>query len=466
MKYILTENYVLRGYDSGKIKVLVNMDSDDRMSLQDRTMDLLQMCDGETDCSLFESLPGVKKVLDLALQSGWIRTAKEGERIQEFQAYKETSAPLMHKVQWSVTGRCNAACRHCFITEHQHCHKDLSTEEMLQIIQKLADAFIYRVALTGGEPLVRKDLPVLLKAMQEARIKVTRLYTNGFLLDDNMLDLFLQYGMRPEIQISFDGVGHHDWMRGVPGAQNMAAAAMDRCKAKGFPFRLAMSVHKGNQDTFAETVKLAAEKGAEKLSIGAVEPVGDFVQEKGIRTLDSDEMYQLALDYLSILLEEKADIPVELFGFPLVNGSHPESFGALSQHRYCHDDGQGCFCNTVRTSFYIADDGAVLPCILTAGTFLEAEALKISEHTLEECLGSPACRGFVNVLIKDVAQHNPDCLNCEYLSECGCGCRARSATEFGSLYEIEKDTCAFYRDGWSKKLADFYRSSGRADSLQ
>ena len=83
--------------------------------------------------------------------------------------------------------------------------------------------------------MVRKDFWQLVDAILDRHIFITVIYSNGLLVTDKFMDQMEKRGMRPSIQFSFDGVGHHDWMRGVPGAEKIVLDAMRRCRERGIP---------------------------------------------------------------------------------------------------------------------------------------------------------------------------------------------------------------------------------------
>jgi len=85
----------------------------------------------------------------------------------------------------SVTDRCNLRCVYCMPEEGVDLlsHKDiLRYEEILKVVKVAKSIGIAHVRITGGEPLVRKDLPYLIKAIKEAGIPDLSMTTNGTLL--------------------------------------------------------------------------------------------------------------------------------------------------------------------------------------------------------------------------------------------------------------------------------------------
>ncbi|HUE02422.1 MAG TPA: radical SAM protein [Bryobacteraceae bacterium] len=93
--------------------------------------------------------------------------------------------PLLN-LRISVTDRCNLRCRYCMPEEEYGWlprEKLLSFEEISELAEIFTEVGIEKVRLTGGEPLLRKDLPVLVRMLaQNPRIRDLALTTNGVLL--------------------------------------------------------------------------------------------------------------------------------------------------------------------------------------------------------------------------------------------------------------------------------------------
>jgi cyclic pyranopterin phosphate synthase len=93
--------------------------------------------------------------------------------------------PLLN-LRISVTDRCNLRCRYCMPEEEYGWlprEKLLSFEEISELAGIFTEVGIEKVRLTGGEPLLRKDLPVLVRMLaQNPLIRDLALTTNGVLL--------------------------------------------------------------------------------------------------------------------------------------------------------------------------------------------------------------------------------------------------------------------------------------------
>jgi len=136
-------------------------------------------------------------------------------------------------VVWNVTRRCNLNCVHCFAgSPGATGDGELTTAEGIALIDDLA-AFGSPVLLfSGGEPLMRPDLPDLVSHAVKRGMRAV-ISTNGTLITGEWAERFSAAGLS-YVGISLDGVGErHDRFRGVAGAYKAALAGIDRCMEKG-----------------------------------------------------------------------------------------------------------------------------------------------------------------------------------------------------------------------------------------
>jgi GTP 3',8-cyclase len=110
----------------------------------------------------------------------------------------------------SVTDRCNFRCRYCMPAEGlEWLQRDeiLSFEEIQRLVALVATFGVKEIRLTGGEPLVRRDLPELVRMLaQTPGVDDLSLTTNGVLLD-RLAGLLVEAGLR-RINVSLDSLNH------------------------------------------------------------------------------------------------------------------------------------------------------------------------------------------------------------------------------------------------------------------
>lgn len=118
------------------------------------------------------------------------------------------------KVCFQLTTRCNLRCKMCDIYTRKS--SELSLQEIAELFKDLKSVGCEAVDLTGGEPLLRKDVPQIIQAGKRVGLEMN-LYTNGYLLDRERLKRIVEAGI-DAVGISVDGIGDtHDEIRGVEG---------------------------------------------------------------------------------------------------------------------------------------------------------------------------------------------------------------------------------------------------------
>lgn len=179
-------------------------------------------------------------------------------------------APLVHAISWNLTRRCNLLCDHCYIeaAPGPRGPDELSTAECVRIMDEIAEINPSALLiLTGGEPLLRPDLPALAAAARERGFTVV-LGTNGVLLTERQAERLHAAGVQG-VSLSLDSIdpGRHDAFRRRPGAWQGAVRAAATCRAEGLDFSLHMSVMEWNAGEISAMAALAGELGATVLNL-------------------------------------------------------------------------------------------------------------------------------------------------------------------------------------------------------
>ena len=112
----------------------------------------------------------------------------------------------LRSLRLSVTDRCNLRCKYCMPEEEYAWlprETILTFEEMAQLTEVFTDIGVDKVRLTGGEPLLRRDLPRFVRMLtQNRRITDIALTTNGVLMADQAADLY--YAGLHRVTVSLD----------------------------------------------------------------------------------------------------------------------------------------------------------------------------------------------------------------------------------------------------------------------
>ena len=113
----------------------------------------------------------------------------------------------------SITDKCNYRCSYCmpkdiFGKDHQFLQKSelLTYEEIIEVVKILKRYGLEKVRLTGGEPMLRKNIELLIKGLKDdALVKEVSITTNGSLLDHDKIRLLKTNGL-DAITISLDSL--------------------------------------------------------------------------------------------------------------------------------------------------------------------------------------------------------------------------------------------------------------------
>lgn len=99
-------------------------------------------------------------------------------------------------VMWDVTPRCNLRCRHCYAAAlyEPRPARELTDPELHQVLENIFTVGAENISFYGGEPLLRKELPVLVAACAERGI-TTHIVTNGTLLSRPVAETFFASGL-------------------------------------------------------------------------------------------------------------------------------------------------------------------------------------------------------------------------------------------------------------------------------
>lgn len=113
---------------------------------------------------------------------------------------------------WEITMGCNMRCGHCGSSCHDPLPDELTTEEAFKVIDQMKILGLKWITLSGGEPLTRKDWPLLAGYLSRNGI-IPNIITNGWLLTEEMVRTAQANGVQT-ISISLDGTREtHDTIR-------------------------------------------------------------------------------------------------------------------------------------------------------------------------------------------------------------------------------------------------------------
>jgi MoaA/NifB/PqqE/SkfB family radical SAM enzyme len=175
-------------------------------------------------------------------------------------------------VHLEIIGACNLTCSHCFAGELPRNHDPLTLGELNVLFGDLADLGSFRLGLTGGEPLLRKDLFDILDAATGHGLHPC-LTTNGLLLTE---DLAREFGRRDLVwlNVSLEGpdAATNDAVRG-PGTFDSVLEKLSVLRRHA-RFTLAFTIMRTNAHLVTRCAELAYQVGAHTAVFRPLYPAG------------------------------------------------------------------------------------------------------------------------------------------------------------------------------------------------
>lgn len=168
-------------------------------------------------------------------------------------------------VVWNVTRRCNLQCVHCYSNSRDVSFAgELSTEEGKKVLKDLAQFGTPVVLFSGGEPLLRPDLPDLARYAADQGLRAV-ISTNGTLLTKEMAAGLQKIGLS-YVGVSLDGTEKtHDGFRRKKGAYAAALTGIRNCRDAGIKVGIRFTVSKYNVQDVPAMFDLLIEEEIERL---------------------------------------------------------------------------------------------------------------------------------------------------------------------------------------------------------
>ena len=171
--------------------------------------------------------------------------------------FSEDKKPI---VVWNCTRGCNLACVHCYSeSANKSYDNEMTTDEGFGLLDNLAEFGVPVVLFSGGEPLLREDLPVLIERAGELKMR-TVVSTNGTLIDKGRAESFAELGLS-YVGISLDGMREtNDKFRGRDGAFDKAIAGIRNCREAGVKVGLRFTINRHNFAEVGDIFKLLVDE--------------------------------------------------------------------------------------------------------------------------------------------------------------------------------------------------------------
>jgi AdoMet-dependent heme synthase len=290
-------------------------------------------------------------------------------------------------VHLDVTYRCNERCEHCYL-EHDG-DGEMTTAEIRALLDQLAEAGVFFLTISGGEPLIRRDCFEIIEYARALRFNV-KLKTNAVMIREKQARRLRELNVE-QVQISVYSHRQevHDGISKLPGSLNRTIAAIRLLRSHGLKVTIANVLMRSNLPDSEGVRRLAAEVGAH------------YTLDPTITPMMSGDTSVLRLRISSSSLRTVFQDPglvgdVSEFCAP----PPPVDEGAL----------EGLPCSAGHTACYVSPRGEVYPCVqfpLSCGNVRQQAFLDIWKNS-PQFLEVRSIRG------KDLTT----CSSCNHLGTC------------------------------------------------
>jgi len=340
-------------------------------------------------------------------------------------------------VAWEVTRSCNLNCVHCRASSNPGSYsRELDTVKAMEVLEQIREVGKPIIILTGGEPLLRKDIFALADYGTKKGLRMV-MATNGTLITPDIITKTMESGIK-RVSISLDGATResHDSFRQVDGAFERAIQGISYLKEQGIEFQINTTVTKYNLYELEGILNLAVRLGAAAHHIFLLVPTGR-AKEMVNQELDAQEyedtLYWFYQQQNTVPLELKATCAPQYYRI-IRQEAHSKGEKASSKAYGLDAVTRGCLAGI--SYCFISHEGIVQPC-----GYLELNSGDLRESTFADIWKNSS----IFADLRDFLKYKGKCGRCEYITVCG-GCRARSYAAHGD-YLSEEPLCAYYPVG-------------------
>lgn len=248
-----------------------------------------------------------------------------------------------------LTRRCNLTCAHCYIDGGLARKNEMSTAELLAVVDDLADMGVWAIAITGGEPTLHPGFVEIVNRARDRDLLVG-IATHGLFLNERLLSLLPTDGVI--ISVSLDDLH-------IAGSKpdsdfRVASRALLLSRQMGFEVNVMTNTHRRNIDKLEELIGWARENDISVRSV-PFSPLGRGKRhrkelENGVEDVHKAARFWLQECEWEHQYHERVGLCVgSIFNYGL-------SLAYMTRR-----------CSSGRFLAYICSDGTIYPCTMCAG---------------------------------------------------------------------------------------------------
>lgn len=333
---------------------------------------------------------------------------------------EETQTTFPTIVGIDITKTCNLACDHCFI-QSQSVPREFPTLDQLRVLRdELREARPIKLYLTGGEPTMHPSFAEVVELFVQEPYDLT-VFTNGMLVDEELVAKLTGYTDQLSFQVSLDGLGDvHERIRGVE--VDPVLSGIERLVEAGFDVHTRTTVQPGNETQIPEIYEACDRLGVSYTEFAPILPTF------GWDTLTNEPYPQFrerSLREYATFLSERDDFPVPIGRDPV-----PVPCGYDVADETTLD---GYVCPAGSTAVEISAEGHVYPCPYLHMEEFSAGNVYEDDTTIQEIWERSTDDPAWACMVAYTNVADEACQDCAHADACKGACPAAGLAETGRL---------------------------------
>lgn len=195
---------------------------------------------------------------------------------------------------WELTLQCNLNCRHCGSRAGKARSDELTLPEARRLCRELAELKCRYLTLSGGEPLLRKDWPLIAETLVDLGI-TTGMISNARCWTDEIAKTVKTVGLE-SVAFSVDGFKEaHEYQRRIPGQWDEVFRAIDSAVKAGVRTSVVTTINDRNLRELEALRELLREHGVLRWQLQFATPTGNMADNRGLLMKPQDILYAVPL---------------------------------------------------------------------------------------------------------------------------------------------------------------------------
>lgn len=337
-------------------------------------------------------------------------------------------------IRLEVTSGCNLKCEYCHNSEYINRNDDMSTNEILKLISETKKMYdINKILITGGEPLVNKDIISIVKHISSLGIKAD-MVTNATLLTKSLAIELENAGLK-RVRISIDTVSDSNSLRHGSITENLWEKAEWIARNTEIEVCIHTVCNPSNADKLFEVYQKVCSIGALRWRVFDI-----GFQGGALKNIDFEGYYEKMMKscskilrhYLNNHLENKLDIEINNIFRTMMLKANPRNLNYLEM---LNKRLQYSPCDYVADhQISVRSDGTATLCQYFHDTIFD---FKGNDFDIKKTLENKNLNPEYVILMKDLKY----CSQCKYCLVCNSGCRARAKFLTGDITDSDPGAC-------------------------